>query len=146
MLLDDALVTAQITVGDLDGARSTLGQLETAYSRSRAAACLAVALIESGLVKSGLEVADVITEPVGKGDAIGRVVSALVRAGHLPAAKSLLQKLGDGKNEAQACRAAGRAMAQSGHASQLDQWLSDITSNVARAYLCMGVAETLRKQ
>jgi lipopolysaccharide biosynthesis regulator YciM len=146
MLLHGALVGAQITVGDLDGARRTLGQLQPAFSRSQAAAHLAVALIASGNVKSGLEVAELVTDPVGRGRARGAVTSALVRAGDLPAAKAMLQKIGDGKDDVEAFRAASQAMVQTGRARELHAWLSDITSNTARAYLCMGVAEPLRKQ
>jgi hypothetical protein len=141
LLLDGALINAQITVGDLDGGRRVLSHLEPAFTRSQAAARLAEALITSGKIASGLEVAALVTDPLGRGRAIGGVASALIRAGDLPAAKAMLEKMGAGKDDVEAFRAAGQAMLQTGHAADLQQWLGDITSDVARAYLCMGAAE-----
>lgn len=146
MMLVSRLVKSQIAAGDLDGARGTLDKIGMNFSRSSAAADLAVALIKSGDVKSALEVAELITAPNGKGLAVGSVVSELLRAGEPAAAKAVLRRLGDSKEEVRAFRAAGSTMVELGHERQLHQWLAEMTSNVARAHACMGAAQTLQKK
>ncbi len=140
-LLVAGLVRSEIEIGDLSGARSTLGQLKTDFSRSTAAAAVAVALIKSGDVKSGLQVAEMITAPIGRGEAMGNVASALLHAKELRATKELLRKLGDASDDARAFRAAGATMMELGLGAELHQWVGEMTSNVARAYLCLGAAD-----
>jgi hypothetical protein len=138
-------VQAEIDLGDFSGARSTLGQLEKGFQRSTSAASVAVGLIRSGDVKSGLEVAELITPSVGSGSAIGKVAAALLAAGELKATKALLQKIGDGRDDVDAFRTVGQNMAHLGRLAELHQWIGELKSNTARAYLCMGAAETLHR-
>jgi hypothetical protein len=145
LILVPLFVNAEIGMGDLDGARTTVTQMRKSFARSSAAADLAAALIKSGDVKSGLEVAEMITESLGKDSAIGKVAAALLRAGKLDEAKVLLQKIGDDRNEVGAFRTVGQTMAELGREAELHQWLGELDSKTAAAYLCMGAAETLQK-
>ena len=72
LILVPLFVNAEIQMGDFDGARTTVTQMRKSFARSSAAADLAAALIKSGDVKSGLEVAEMITESLGKDSAIGK--------------------------------------------------------------------------
>ncbi|MBN2023707.1 MAG: hypothetical protein JW809_13050 [Pirellulales bacterium] len=146
LMLVPALVASEIDAGDFHGARTTLAQLKQGYGQSSAAADVAAGLIKSGDVKSGLEVAELITEPLGKDRAMGKVASALLRAGQLDEAKNLLRKIGDGPNEVGAFRIVGQTMVELGRETELHQWLGELTSKTACAYLCMGAADVLAKR
>jgi hypothetical protein len=144
MLLSQ-LVHGQIALGDFQGAKAVLDRLEKGFHRSSLAGPVAAGLIRSGDVKSGLEVAKMITPSSGSGSAIGQVASALISAGEFEAAKTLLQKVGDSRDEVEAFRAVGGSMAQAGRLAELKQWIGELKSDTARAYLCLGVAETLQR-
>jgi len=146
VMLVDMLVGAEIEVGDFPGARRTLGQLRAGYPRSSAAAAVAAGLIKSGDAKAGMEVAELITDPLGRGRAIGRVASALLRAGEPGAARAVLRKVGATPAEGEAFRAAGTTMVELGRGSELHQWVGEMDSQVARANACMGAGEELQKK
>jgi hypothetical protein len=146
VMLVDGLVQSEIEVGDFRGARSTLGQLRAGYTRSSAAARVATGLIKSGDVKAGLEVAELITDPLGRGEAVGRVASALLRAGEPEAARAVLRKVGGTPAEGEAFRAVGTTMVEAGRGSELHQWVGEMDSKVARAYACMGAVTALQKK
>jgi hypothetical protein len=137
-------VHGEIAIGDFKGARATLEQLEKGFQRSSLAGPVAEGLIRSGDVKSGLEVVELITPSIGSGDAIGHVTSALIFADELKAASTLLQKVGDGRDDVRAFQIAGQNMATLGHLAELHSWVGELKSSTARAYLCMGAAETLQ--
>jgi hypothetical protein len=145
LILVPLFVKAEIDLGDFQGARTTLGQLKDGFSKSSMAAEIAAGLIESGDVKAGLEVAELITESLGKDSALGKVASALLRAGKLEEAKTLLQKVGDGRYEIGAFRTVGKILMELGRETELQQWLGELKSNAARAYLCMGANDALQK-
>jgi len=140
------LVRSQIDLGDLDGARSTLSNIEQEFSRSIAATDLAVALVKSGDVKSAMEVAELITSPLVKGMAVGRVLSELVRAEEMALANEMMRKVGHSKEDVRAFRAVGGTMVDLDRGQELHRWLNEMRSNVARAHACIGAAETLQKK
>lgn len=145
ILLVVDLVRSQVELGELQSARNTLNQLKPNHIRSIPAQLVAVALIKSGDVTSGLEVAGMITGPVGRGEAMGHVVSALLHAGQIQTAKELLEETGDAPDDARTYRAAGGTMMELKRGEQLQHWLDETTSNVARAYMCMGAVDALQK-
>ena len=141
-ILARKLVTTEVSLGDFDGARASLQH--SGFSKSALAGQVAAGLIKSGDVKSGLEVAELITEPRSKGLATGQVASELLRVGETTAAKTLLGKLSDSAEDVLAFMEAGSVLATLGRETELQQWLDEITSNAARVYLCIGAAESLR--
>jgi len=74
---------------------------------------------------------------------MGRVASALLRAGEPRAARAVLRKVGGTPAEGEAFRAAGTTMVELGRGSELHQWIGEMDSKVARAYACMAAAEVL---
>jgi pentatricopeptide repeat protein len=142
-ILSAVLVNGEIEAGDFKAARTTLDQLEQGYTKSFMAASVAEGLIKSGDIKSGLEVAELITAPLGKGRHIGSVAEALLAAGELKAAKTLLKKIGDAPDEVEAFRTLGQTLVELGQHATLRQWLDELNSDAARAYLCMGAAGAL---
>ena len=144
-MLASTLVKAEIALGDFNGARASLQQLDKGFSQSTLAGDVAAGLIKSGDVKSGMAVAELITTPLGRGMATGRVACELLRVGETKAARTLLDKNGDGRDDVEAFRAVGGTLTELGRETELQQWLGEMTSNVARAYLCMGAAEGKKK-
>lgn len=106
---------SQIDIGDLAGLRDRLNQMKHPYERSEAATQLAVALIKSGDVKAGIEIAQKTMYRFSRDD-----VSAF--------------------------RAAGVALMESGHGEELNEWLAEMPSDIARAHACLGAAEPKPKK
>lgn len=144
-ILASKLLSAEIALGDFDGAQASLQQIGKGFDQPMLAGEVAAGLIKSGDVKSGLAVAELITAPLGRGVAMARVTIELLRAGEMKEAKALLGRVGDGAEDVQAFSAAGATMAELGRETELRQWLAEMTSNVARAYLCMGAAEGAKR-
>lgn len=136
------LIQTQVALGEFSDARVTLQQLPNGFVKSSQAGQVAAGLIASGDIKTGMAVAELITDPLGRGGVVGGVVTALLQAVETQAAKEMLKKLGNTSEDAVAFRAAGRALAERGRAEELKQWLQEDWSDVAKAYLCIGVADT----
>lgn len=139
-MLASKLINTEIALGDFTGARASLQQMGKGFDQSRLAGEVAAGLIKSGDVKSGLAVAELITTPLGRGLAMGRVACELLRNGKTSEARTFLEKVGEDAEDVEAFRAIGATMAELDHETELNQWLGEMSSNVARAYLCMGAA------
>ena len=144
-MLASKLVNAEIALGDFSGARASLQQMGKGFSQSMLAGEVAAGLIKSGDVKSGLAVAELITNPLGKGLAMGRVASELLRAGETKEAKTFLKIAGDVAEDVEVFTAVGVTLAELGRETELQQWLGEMTSNIARAYMCMGAVGSLQQ-
>jgi thioredoxin-like negative regulator of GroEL len=145
MMLLTQLAGTQIEVGDLKGAQQMIGQIKEEFPRSPIAAQLAAAFARAGDTAAALEmVALVGKDRRSRGTYLQPVVKELILANHLDAAKQVLADLGNSAEEAEAYRAAGRAMLETHRGRELYDWLPDMPSDVARAFACIGAAEGLK--
>ena len=143
-LLVNGLVQAQISVGDLDGARRVLPLIGNDHSQSMAAKALAIAYIRELNMPEARETANFITAELGKGSSIGAVAAEFVAANELFLARGLLNTLEDSEEDGQAYRPVARAMIRRGLHTDLLTWLEETSSPVSCAYACMGAAEELQ--
>ncbi len=142
-LLVNGLVQTQISVGDLDGARSMLPLIGNDHSQSLAAKALAIAYIRALNMPEARETANFITAARGRGSSIGGVAAEFVAANELVLARGLLNTLEDSEEDGQAFRPVARAMIRRGLHADLLTWLEETASPIACAYACMGAAEEL---
>lgn len=144
-MLVQRLVNTQIEIGDLEGARTMLKGIEDPFPRSMPAGMLAAAFAKSGDVRSALDLATMIEgSHGGKGTYHRQVLEALVERGEILATKQVLAGMVDPADQESAYRTVGRAMTKSGRGAELDKWLPEMPSNVARAAACMGAAEAIK--
>ena len=139
------LIRTQLLLGEFAAAQRTIDRLEGEFSRSNAAADLAVALIQSGDIARGLKTANLITAKEGRGAAKGQVAAALVRAGESDRAQQYLSNVGESNHEVRAFRKYGAEMIQLDRAADLSAGLVKLPSNAARSHACLGAAEQLAK-
>ena len=139
------LVNTQVEVGDLEGARQSLEEIEEGFIRSMPAAGLAAVFAKTGDLTAALEmVALVDKQSKGNGSYLGSVVRELIRSNQIPAAKQVLGEMSQPVAQKRSYCAAGRAMLETHRSEELYQWLPDMPTDVARAAACIGAAEGLK--
>jgi hypothetical protein len=73
---------------------------------------------------------------------VGTIAGELIHAGELEHAMSLMAGLSAAAEDVAGYREAGEAMADSGRSGELAAWLPAMPSAAARAYACLGAAES----
>lgn len=140
------LVSTQIKVGDLNGARETLAKLPAGFGRANPAGNLSAALADSGDVKSAIEVAQSIAPGVGSGTSLAIAAAALCRAGNCGAANSLIEGITDAAERGRAYQALGHRLVESGDGEKLADWLDAVKSDEASTFASLGAAEVLGQE
>jgi hypothetical protein len=143
-MLLNRLVHAQLQLGAFEEVEQAIKQIPNDYVRSAAAARLAAGLIRSGDVAAGMRVSDMVTAKLGRGDAIGDIVAALLQKDEFARARKILSGIGDSTEEVRAFRRYGQEMVALGYGERLRGELQDLPSHAARTYACIGAAEPNR--
>ena len=138
------LVEAQLELGDREGVLDTLRAVKPFYLTAISGHS-AVAIIRNGGLQIGLELAELTLSTGHAGRQIGSVVVELIHRGESDAARGLLVRIGDGRQQIEAFREFGSGMIKLGLARELYSWLED-SNSVARAHACIGAAATLRER